>query len=145
MLQEPMVRIRCPSPEDAARCRAALAAAGLAPEESLTWLLVRDASPDAVNEILVAGGALGRAVAREQVGKLLGYLIDRQGDLEGRGPNLLQLVRRALLETGLADRYAPRDEAALLQAAAEIHRTLVATAGGFVSWDRFVRDLCVPR
>jgi hypothetical protein len=142
---EPVVRIRCPSPEDAARCRRALSQAGLAAEESLQWLVVRGADPDAVNEALVAGGALGRTVAREHVGKLVGYLIDRQGDLSGRGANLIQLVRRALAETGLADRYAPRDEPALLAAAAALHEHLMATAGGFVSWERFVGDLCVPR
>jgi hypothetical protein len=145
MPTEPLVRVRCPTPEDGARCRALLSAAGLSPEESLTWLVVRDASPDAVNDVLVAGGALGRAVAREQVGKLIGYLIDRQGDLAGRGPNLAQIVRRALAETGLADRYAPRDEAALLAAAGALHEHLLATAGGFVSWERFVADFCLLR
>lgn len=144
MPDEPVVRIRTPSPEDAARCRAILSAAGLAPEESLSWLVVRDASPDAVNDLLVAGGALGRTVAREQVGKLLGYLLDRQGDLAGRGPNLAQIVRRTLAETGLAARYAPRGEAELLAAAAGLHEHLLATAGGFVPWERFVREFCAP-
>lgn len=145
MLPEPVVRIRCPTPEDAARCRAILAAAGMAPEDSLTFLAVRDQSPDAVNDLLVAGGALGRAVAREQVGKLIGYLIDRQGDLAGRGANLSQLVRRALAESGLSGRYAPRGEEALLSAAVALHRYLVESAGGFVPWERFARDFCVPR
>jgi hypothetical protein len=142
---EPLVRIRCPSAEDAARCRAILSAAGLAPEESLSWLVVRDASPDAVNDLLVSGGAQGRSVAREQVGKLLGYLLDRQGDLAGRGPNLAQIVRRALSETGLSGRYAPRAEPELLSAAAELHEYLLASAGGFVPWERFVGAFCVPR
>jgi hypothetical protein len=142
---EPVVRIRCPSPEDASRCRAILTAAGLAPEDSLSWLVVREASPDAVNDLLVAGGALGRTVAREQLGKLLGYLVDRQGDLAGRGPNLAQIVRRALAEAGLAARYAPRGEPELLAAAAGLHEHLLATAGGFVPWERFVRDFCAPR
>src|SRR5215208_2382979 len=41
---EPVVRIRCGGPEDEARCRRALEARGLAPEASLTWLVVRDAA-----------------------------------------------------------------------------------------------------
>jgi len=144
-MREPVVRIRCPSPEDVVRVRAILQAAGLAAEEQLTWLAVRDADPDAVNDLLVAGGAAGRAVAREQVGKLLGYLIDRQGDLSGRGPNLHQLVKRAIGEAGLGSRYAPRPEPELLSAAAALHERLLASGGGFVSWELFVAGFCAPR
>jgi len=144
-MTEPVVRIRCPSPEDAAGARALLGAAGLAAEEQLTWLAVRDADPDAVNEVLVAGGALGRAVAREQVGRLLGYLVDRQGDLAGRGPNLHQIVSRGLAEAGLSARYRPRPEPELLHAAAALHEQLVAGGGGFVAWERFVTAFCAPR
>lgn len=145
MPNEPVVRIRTPTPEDAARCRAALASAGLAAEESLTWLLVRDGSPDAVNEILVAGGALGRTVGREQVGKLVGFLIDHGADLGTKGPQLGQLVRRTLSDTGLSGRYAPRPEPALVEAARALHERLMATAGGFVSWDEFVAGFCEVR
>jgi len=144
VLREPLVRIRCFSPEDASRCRSILAAAGLAPEDSLQWLLVRDQSPDEVNEILVSGGALGRTAAREHLGKLIGYLIDRQGDLSGRGPNLAQLVRRALADTGLAARYAPRPEAELVASARALHEELVDTAGGFVSWERYAGAFLAP-
>jgi hypothetical protein len=144
-MHEPVVRIRCPSPEDAARARTLLGSAGLAAEEQLTWLAVRDADPDAVNEVLVAGGAAGRAVAREQVGKLLGYLIDRQGDLAGRGTNLHQLVSRGLAEAGLGARYRPRPEPELLAAAAALHEQLLAGGGAFVSWERYVAAFCLSR
>ncbi len=145
MAEEPLVRIRCPDAADATRCRAALSAAGLAAEESLTFLVVRDADPDRVNELLVAGGARGRAVAREQVGRTIAWLIDHGADLAGRGPTLQQLVKRALSETGLASRYAPRGEEALLAGAAALHEQLLATAGGFVSWGAYTRAFCAPR
>lgn len=145
MAQEPVVRIRCPSPEDAARCRAVLAGAGLSPEESLAFLVVRGDDPDRVNDLLVRGGALGRTVAREQVGRLLAWLLDHGHELAGRGPTLAQLVRRAVAESGLAERYLPRDEAALLAAAAALHEQLLATAGGFVPWERFTAAFCAPR
>jgi hypothetical protein len=142
---EPVVRIRCPTPEDAARARAGLSAAGHAPEEAPGGLAVRDADPDAVNALLVGAGALGRTVAREQVGKLVGYLIDRRGDFAGRGPALEQIVRRALAETGLADRYAARPAAALVPEAERLHEELMDSAGGFVSWERFVGACCLAR
>lgn len=143
--KEPVVRIRCPSPEDAARCRRVLAAAGLAPEESLTWLVVRDAEPDAVNALLVAGGALGRTAVRQAVGKLVGWLIDRQGALEGRERNVKSLVERALSDGGLAHRYAPRPDEALRAAAEVLYRTLMAEGAPMLSWDRFVELFCVER
>jgi hypothetical protein len=141
--QEPTVRIRCPA-EDAARCRALLAAAGLPAEGWPGGLAVRDAEPDAVNELLVRGGAHGRAVAREQVGRLVGFVLDRQGELSSRGPALRQVVRRAVAEAGLESRYRPRGEAALCAAAAALLEHLLETGGGFVSWDRFVEAFCEP-
>jgi hypothetical protein len=48
-------------------------------------------------------------------------------------------------EGGLAGRYRPRPEAALLAAAAETYEHLLATGAGFVSWDRFVDAFCEPR
>jgi len=145
MAEEPVVRIRCPAPEDAARCRAILAGAGFSPEESLTFLVVRRADPDRVNDLLVGGGAQGRAVAREQVGRLVAWLLDHGAELAGRGPTLSQLVKRALAEAGLSDRYAPRDEPALLASAAALHEQLLASAGGFVSWEAYTGAFCAPR
>ncbi|HEX8909594.1 MAG TPA: hypothetical protein VF805_10345 [Anaeromyxobacteraceae bacterium] len=142
---ESVVRIRCPSAEDAARCRRILEAAGLAPEESLTWLVVRHAHPDAVNLLLVEGGAVGRTVARQGIGKLVGWLIDRQGALAGRERNVKALVERTLGDAGLADRYAPRPDAELLAAAERLHRTLMAEGAPLVSWDRFLELFCTER
>jgi len=145
MAEEPQVRIRCPTPEDATHCRALLAGAGLEVEESLTFLVARAADPDRVNEVLVAGGARGRTVAREQVGRMIGWLLDHGAELTGRGPTLQQLVKRALSEAGLGTRYAPRDEAALLAAAAALHERLLATTGGFVSWEAYTAAFWTPR
>jgi hypothetical protein len=139
--REPTVRIRCPA-EDAARCRALIAGAGLSAEGWPGGLAVRDAEPDAVNELLVRGGAHGRAVAREQVGRLVGFVLDRQAELASRGPALRQIVRRAVAEAGLESRYRPRDEPALCGAAAALLEHLLASGGGFVSWDRFVDEFC---
>ncbi len=141
---EAVVRIRCP-PEAEARCTAALARAGFAPERSLTWLVVRDASPDAVNDALAAGGAEPRTAVRVRIGQLLGWLLDRRGALQGRGANLTALVSRVLEEGGLAARYRPRPEAALLASAADVYEHLLATGAGFVSWDRFVEAFCEER
>jgi hypothetical protein len=145
MRTEPVVRIRCPTPEDATRCRRILEAAGLAPEESLTWLVVRDAHPDAVNLLLVEGGALGRTVVREDIGKLVGWLIDRQGALTGRARNVTSLVERTLGDAGLAQRYAPRADEELVVSAEALYRTLMAEGARMVTWDRFVELFCVPR
>lgn len=142
--KEPVVRIRC-EPEEEARCRTALARAGFEAERSLSWLVVRDASPDAVNEALVAGGALPRAVVRARIGQLIGWLLDKEGKLEGRGVNVAALVSRVLEEGGLAARYRPRPEAELLRAAAALHEHLLATGAGFLSWDRFVAEFCDER
>jgi len=142
---EPVVRVRSPSPEDAARCRALLEGAGLAPEEQLTWLAVRDADPDRVNDLLVEGGALGRAVVREQVGRIVAYLLDHPRDLAHRGHQLRQLVQRALAEAGLSARYQPREEPALCaSAAAELER-LLAGGGAKLPWERFVAAFCAAR
>lgn len=139
--KEPVVRIRC-GPEEEARCRAALARAGLEAERSLTWLVVRDASPDAVNEALASGGAAARAAVRVRIGQLLGWLVDKGGEVEGRGVNVAALVGRVLEDGGLASRYRPRPEPALVAAAREVHEHLMATGAGFLSWDRFVDAFC---
>jgi hypothetical protein len=139
--KEPAVRIRC-EPEDEPRCRAALARGGFEPERSLSWLVVRDASPDAVNDALVAGGALPRVAVRARIGQLIGWLLDKEGKLEGRGVNVTALVSRVLEGGGLAARYRPRPEQELLRSAAALHEHLMSTGAGFVSWDRFVDDFC---
>ncbi len=139
---EPVVRIRPRSPEDGERCRRILAAAGLEPSQSLTWLVVREADPDAVNEALVAGGALSRVAARERIGRLVGWLLDRRGDLEGREANVRNLVSRVLSEAGLEARYRPRGDAELGPAGRELHAWLVAHGAGFVSWERFLALFC---
>src|SRR6266536_4391799 len=143
--REPVVRIRCPAPADDARCRQILEAAGLVPEASLTWLVVRDADPDEVNRLLVAGGALGRVVARERIGQLIGWLIDRQGALEGRARNVKSLVERVLGDAGLAPRYAPRPDDALLASARELHARLMTEGASFLPWARFVAMFCVEK
>ena len=143
-MREPLVRIRCASPEDEARCRRLLEAAGHAPESSLTWLVVRDADPDEVNGLLVAGGAVGRVAVREQIGKLIGWVIDRQGALEGRSRNVKSLVERVLTGGGLAQRYAPKPDPALLAAARELHERIMAGGAPFVAWEDFVAMFCEP-
>lgn len=144
-LLEPVVRIRVASPDDDARCRRILGAAGLAPEASLTWLVVRSADPDAVNEKLVAGGALGRTVVREKIGTLLGWLIDREGQLEGRARNVKALVERVIGDGGLTQRYLPKDEPALLAAAQALYEQLMAEGAPFLPWREFVQRFCQPR
>lgn len=142
--KEPAVRIRCPVEEEA-RARAALERAGFEAERSLTALVVRDAEPDAVNEALVAGGAYVRVAVREGIGRLVGWLLDRQGALEGRLQNVKTLARRVLEDGGLTERYALREDAALLPAAAAVYEHLLATGAGRVGWDRFVEAFCVER
>jgi hypothetical protein len=144
MRREPVVRIRC-TPEQEARTRAALGARGLAVERSLTWLVVRQASPDEVNEALAAGGAPTRAAVRERLGALLGWLLDHGGKVEGHEAALERQVARVLEEGGLAARYAPLDAARLGQAAAALHERLLATGAGFVPWEDFVEACCVER
>jgi hypothetical protein len=142
--REPVVRIRCDA-EQEGRVREALSAAGLAAERSLLFLVVRDADPDEVNAALAAGGAPARAVVRERVGALLGWLLDHQGRVDGREAQLERLVRRVLEDGGLAGRYAPRDPAALAAAAVEVHEHLLASGAALVPWDRFVSRFLVPR
>jgi hypothetical protein len=142
--REPLVRIRCASPEDEARCRRLLAEVGHAPESSLTWLVVRDADPDEVNRLLVAGGALGRVAVREQMGKLIGWIIDRQGALDDRSRNVKSLVERVLAGGGLAQRYQPKPEPALLAAARQLHERIMAEGAPFLAWDEFVALFCDP-
>jgi hypothetical protein len=143
-IREPLVRIHCAGPEDEVRCRAALERAGLAPEKQLTWLVVRDADPDAVNEALAAGGALGRAVVREEIGKLIGFVLDHGGEVAGRAASLESTVRRVLSAAGLERRHSARTPAELVHSAAELHEYLMATGGGFVSWERFLGLFCRP-
>jgi hypothetical protein len=143
-LTEPVVRIRCP-PEQEGRCQAALARAGFSAERSLTWLVVRDAAPDAVNDALVAGGTVVRVVVRERIGQLVGWLLDRGGKLEGRAVNVQALVSRVLEEGGLAARYGLRPATELLAGAAETYEALLATGAGMLTWDRFVERFCLPR
>jgi hypothetical protein len=141
---EPVVRIRC-APEEEGRCLAALARAGFRGERSLTWIVVRDAAPDAVNEALAAGGAGVRVAARERLGQLVGWLLDRAGRLSGRGVNVETLVKRVLEDAGLTGRYAPRPVPALLEAAAAEHERLVATGAALLDWDGFVERFCLER
>jgi hypothetical protein len=140
---EPLVRIRCPL-DDEARARAALARAGLEAERVLTWLVVRDAEPDRVNEALVAGGATVRTVVRERIGQLVGWLLDRQGKLDGRGVNVQTLVRRVLDEGGYGARYAARPIPELLASAAGLHEELMASGAAMVTWPRFLELFCEP-
>ncbi len=140
--REPVVRVRCPTPEDEERCRAILARGGLALERQLTSLVVRDADPDLVNHALVEGGALGRTVVREQIGKLVGFVLDHGGRLAGSEASLSRTVARALASAGLERRLAPRPERELAASAAELHEYLMATSGGFVSWERFRTLFC---
>ncbi len=142
--REPVVRIRCASPEDEARCRAVLQRAGLPPEASLTWLVMRDADPDEVNRLLVAGGARGRVVVREAIGKLIGWIIDRQGALEGRSRNVKNLVERVLSDGGLAQRHRVRPETELLASAQELYRWMMAEGAPFLTWERFLALFCTP-
>lgn len=139
--KEAVVRIRC-GPEEEARCRAALSRAGFDAERSLSWLVVRDASPDAVNEALAAGGAAPRVAVRVRIGQLIGWILDKEGKLENRGVNVRALVSRVIEDGGLGARYRPRPEPQLLRAAAALHEHLLATGAGFYSWERFVEDLC---
>lgn len=141
---EPIVRIRCP-PEGEARCLAALTRAGFRGERSLTWVVVRDAPPDAVNEALVAGGADVRVAARERLGQLIGWLLDCGGRLEGKAVNVEALVSRVLDDAGLTARYRPRPAAELLAAAAAEHERLLATGAALLRWDDFVERFCVVR
>ena len=138
---EPIVRMRC-EPDEEARAVEALARAGFAAERSLTWLVVRDAAPDAVNEALAAGGATPRVAVRQRIGQLAGWVLDRQGRLAGKAINVEALVRRVLEDGGLTARYRPRQGAALLDAAAALHEHLMATGAAMLSWDRFVELFC---
>jgi hypothetical protein len=144
-VREPLVRVRAPTAEDSERCRRLLEAAGLAVESSPPWLTVRDADPDAANRALVAGGARGRVVVRERIGKLIGWLLDREGALDGRATNVRALVERVLSDGGLAARYAPRSDAELLASARELYETLVAEGAPFLPWERFLASFCAPR
>lgn len=138
---EPVVRIRC-APDEEARTVEALARAGFAAERSLTWLVVRDAPPDSVNEALAAGGAAPRVAVRQRIGQLVGWVLDRQGRLEGRAVNVEALVRRVLEDGGLTARYRARPGRALLEAAAALQEHLMASGAAMLTWDRFVELFC---
>jgi hypothetical protein len=134
--------MRC-TPEQEARARAALQARGLQAERSLTWLVVREADPDAVNEALASGGAPVRVAVRERIGALLAWVLDHGGRAEGHEAALERLVRRVLEEGGLAARYAPREPAALCTAAADLHERLMSSGAALVTWPAFVEACCV--
>jgi hypothetical protein len=106
--------------------------------------VVRDADPDAVNEALAAGGADPRVAVRVRIGQLVGWLIDRQGRLQGRGANVQALVSRVIEEGGLGARYRPKPADALLAGAAALHEQLMASGAGFVPWERFLALFCDP-
>jgi hypothetical protein len=141
---EPVVRIRCP-PEEETRCLAALARGGFTGERVLTWVVVRDAPVDAVNEALVSGGAAVRVAARERLGQLVGWLLDRGGKLEGKAVNVEALVSRAIDDAGLSARYRARPGPELLAAARAEHERLVATGAGMLRWDDFVDRFCAVK
>jgi hypothetical protein len=136
-----VVRIRC-TLEQEPRCLAALARGGFQGERSLTWVVVRGAAPDAVNDALVAGGAEVRVAARQRLGLLVGWLLDHGGRLEGRGVNVETLVARVLEDAGLTARYRPRPIPELLRAAAEEHERLLSTGAAMLGWDDFVERFC---
>lgn len=140
---EPVVRIRCP-PEEEARCLAALARGGFTGERVLTWVVVRNAPVDEVNEALVSGGAAVRVAARERLGQLVGWLLDRAGRLDGKAVNVESLVSRAIDDAGLAARYRPRPGAELLEAARAEYERLLGTGAGQLRWDDFVVRFCRP-
>ncbi len=141
---EPVVRIRCP-PEEEARCLAALARAGFQGERVLTWVVVREAPPDAVNEALAAGGAGVRVAARERIGQLVGWLLDRAGALGGKAVNVEALVSRTIEDAGLAARYRPRPGPELLAAARAEYERLLATGASLLGWEEFVERFCVVK
>jgi len=143
-LVEPVVRIRC-SPEDEGRTRDALVKGGLEVERSLLHLVVRHRDPDQVNEALAAGGAPARAVVRERIGALLGWLLDHGGETAGHEAALERLVRRVVEEGGLSARYGVRDAASLARAAAALHEHLMATGAGLVTWRAFAEACLVLR
>jgi hypothetical protein len=144
-VSEPIVRIRCRTPEEEARCRTILETAGFQPEMSLTWLVVRDAHPDIVNEVLVKGGAFARVAAREQIARLVAYLIDRQGKLDDRAMNIKNLAGRVLEEAGLTQRYTLRTDAEMVASAKDLYERLMATAAGFIPWEDFIQLFCVAQ
>ncbi len=144
-VREPVVRIRVATPEEAERSRQALAAAGLSAEASLTWLVVREADPDEVHRALVCAGARGRVAVRAGISTLVGWIIDRQGALEGRSRNVKAIVDRLLADGGLAVRYAPRPDDELLASATALHRSLMAEGAPFLSWARVLELFCRER
>jgi len=141
---EPIVRIRCP-PEQELRTRNALELAGLNAERSLTWLVVRDADPDRVDEALAESGALVRVAVRERIGALLGWLVDHGGAVAGREAALTRLVERVVADGGLERRYAARPVEGLCVASAGLHERLLATGAARLPWPEFVAACLVRR
>src|SRR5512136_2677605 len=141
---EHVVRVRCPSPEDEERSRVLLERDEMQTERQLTWLVVRDADPDRANEVLVAGGALARVAAREQVCKLVGFVLDHGGALSGREASLRNNVGRVLSAAGLERRWAVRPDVELVEGSRALHEFLMASGAGFVSWERFLGLFCRP-
>jgi len=141
---EPIVRLRCP-PEQEVRTRNALEIAGLAAERSLTWLVVRDADPDRVDEALAEAGALVRVAVRERIAALLGWLVDHGGVVAGREAALTRLVERVVADGGLERRYAARPVAELTAAAAAFHERLLSTGAARLPWPEFVAACLVRR
>ncbi len=141
---EPVVRIRCP-PEEEARCLTALSRGGFTGERVLTWVVVRNAPVDQVNEALVSGGAAVRVAARERLGQLVGWLLDRAGKLDGKAVNVEALVSRALEDAGLTARYRPRSSPELLAAARDEHERLLSTGAAMLRWDDFVDRFCAAK
>jgi hypothetical protein len=141
---EPLVRIRCP-PEEEARCLAALSRGGFTGERVLTWVVVRNAPVDEVNEALVSGGAAVRVAARERIGQLVGWLLDRAGKLDGKAVNVEALVSRAIDDAGLGARYRPRSGQELLAAAREEHERLLDSGAAMLRWDDFVDRFCAAK
>ena len=90
------------------------------------------------------GRAAGRVAAREQVGKLIGGVIDHGPSRDGRAGSLRATVPRILSTAGLTARWSPRPEEEMGGSGAALHEYLMETRGGFVSWERFTGLFCRP-
>jgi hypothetical protein len=82
---------------------------------------------------------------RERIGQLVGWLLDREGKLAGRGVNVETLVRRVIDEGGYGARYASRPIPELLASAAALHEDLMTSGAAMVGWPRFVALFCVRK
>jgi hypothetical protein len=81
-------------------------------------------------------------VVREQLGKLVGFVLDHGPELGARAGSLRANVARLLSTAGLASRWTPVPEGEVAAAGAALHGYLMETRGGFVSWERFTRLFC---